>query len=173
MPRMQSFTLSLSAALLFAAALPANAQTDLKIGFVNVAYIIQNAPQTVVVEQQLRNEFAERQAELESAIEAWQESGSQLERDRDVMSAAELESMERELTSRGRELERRQEDLQEDINFRQNELLNQLQNTIGRAVQAYVETEGYDLVVTQAVYVSDDIDITEEVLKAISPPEED
>jgi Skp family chaperone for outer membrane proteins len=45
-----------------------------------------------------------------------------------------------------------------------------LQNSVGRAVQAYVEGEGYDLVLTQAVYVSDAIDITEEVLTAISPP---
>jgi outer membrane protein len=167
---MQLIALPLCVTLMSVAALPASAQGDLKIGFVNVPYIIQNAPQTAVLERRLRNEFAERQAELESAIESWQESGAEFERDADVMAAEERTERERDLTARGRELERRQEDLQEDINFRQNELLNELQNSVGRAVQAYVEGEGYDLVLTQAVYVSDAIDITEEVLTAISPP---
>lgn len=173
MTRMHSFALPLCASLLFAAALPANAQTDLKIGFVNVPYVIQNAPQTLVVEAQLRNEFAERQAELETAIEQFQERVEEVTRNADVMPASELAEIERELQNRERELERRQDDLQEDINFRQNAMLNELQNSIGRGITAYVELEGYDLVLTNAVYVSDAIDITDEVLAAISAEEEE
>jgi len=173
MTRMHSFTLPLCAAILFGAALPAIGQTEFRIGFVNIPYIIQNAQQTIVVEQQLMNEFAERQAELETAIESFQDRASEFERNADVMPASERTDMESELGSRGRVLERRQEDLQEDINFRQNELLNQLQDSIGRAVQDYVEMQGYDLVLTNAVYVSDAIDITEEVLAAISSAEDE
>jgi outer membrane protein len=173
MTRMQSLVLPLVAALLISVAGPSLAQTNLKIGFVNVPFLIQNSPRTAAVEQRLRNEFAEREADLQAMIEDFQDKQESLERNADVMPASERTSIDRDLGNLQREIQRRGDDLQEDINFRQNELLNELQSAMLSQIQTFAEDEGYDLIVTNVVYVSDSIDITDEVLAAIAADESD
>lgn len=146
----------------------AQAQDDLKIGFVNMQLLMANAPQTQAANKKLQEEFAPRQAELQSLQEDLQEKLETYNRDSSVMGEAERTQLERELQQGDRDLKRRQDELQEDLNFRQNELLEQLQSSVIGRVQAYLKDEGYDIVLTNAVYVSDAIDITDDVLQAIS-----
>lgn len=167
MTRTNIFTASLGA-LLLAASLPALAQDDLRIGFVNVAALLQNAPQTQAVNQQLMSEFAPADADLQTAVEEYQERVETYERDASVMGEAERVALERELAQSERDLQRQQQTLQEDIELRRDELLSDLQATLGDQIRRYAEAEGYDLIVSNVVYVSERIDITEDVLEAIS-----
>jgi outer membrane protein len=170
--RTQISALSLGTALLFVLLAPVNAQ-NLKIGFVNVPYLIQNAPQTQAVNQRLRNEFAPREAELQTMAEGFQKKYETYQRDASVMGEAERAALESELSEGDRTLQRRQAELQEDFNIRQEQLLGELQTAIGQQVQTYVEANGYDLVVANVVYVSEAIDITADVLAAISKNADD
>jgi outer membrane protein len=159
---------SVGAILLVAVLGPAHAQSDFKIGFVNMQFVIQNAPQTQAANKKLQEEFAPRQAALKSMQEDLQEKLDTYNRDSSVMGEAERTQLERELQQGDRDLKRRQDELQEDLNFRQNEILNQLQATLIGRVQSYVESEGYDVVLTSVVYVDEALDITQEVLQALS-----
>ncbi len=67
-----------------------------------------------------------------------------------------------------RDLERQSAVLQEDLQIRQNELLGELQVEILEKVQAYAELNDFDLIVTDAVYASDVVNITAAVYEAIS-----
>jgi outer membrane protein len=154
--------------LLLAANGAAQAQSTPKIGFVNLNAILQNAPQIPAINQQLRSEFAARDTEFQSLQEDYNERVQTYERDRDVMSASERSTLERELTQMQRDMERRATELQEDLQIRQNELLNELQVEIVQQVQEYAESNGFDLVVTEAVYASTAINITAAVYEAIT-----
>ncbi|MDX1562351.1 MAG: OmpH family outer membrane protein, partial [Gammaproteobacteria bacterium] len=126
------------------------------------------APQTVELQQRLRDEFAPREADLLAFQAELQRKAETFNRDAPVMGEAERTALERELQQGQRDLQRRDTELREDLNYRQNELLTELQRNIVQRVQNYADAEGYDLIVTDVVYVSDNIDITEAVLAAIS-----
>jgi outer membrane protein len=164
---MQMCVASLGAALLLAAAVPAGAQ-DLKIGYVNVPFLIRNAPQTQAIDQRLRNEFAPREAELQGRAEDLQDKIEVYDRDASVMGEAESTALRREIEQLERDLNRQGQILQEEFSIRQEELVNELQSTIGAQVQTWAEDNDYDLIVSNVIYVSDAIDITEQVLAAIS-----
>jgi outer membrane protein len=164
---MQTLALGLGVLLLAAGGL-AQAQTDPKVGYINLNAILQNAPQIPEINQQLRSEFASRDADFQSLQEDYNERVETYERDREVMSASERTTLERDLTQMQRDMERRATELQEDLQIRQNELLNQLQVEIVQQVQAYAEENDFDLVVTEAVYASAAVNITAAVYEAIT-----
>lgn len=168
MTRMQKAALNLGALFLLGASGAAQAQADLKIGFVNLNAIIQNAPQIPEINQQLRSEFASRDSEFQELQNQYNEKLEMYERDRDVMSASERSTLERDLTQMQRDIERRANELQEDLQIRQNELLSALQVEILQKVQTYAQENGFDLVVSDAVYASMTINITAAVYEAIT-----
>jgi len=170
MTRMHAVAISLGAALCLAFAMPAPAQTSVRIGFVNVNYVLANAPQTREVNETLTAEFAPREAALVALDAELKANRERLDRDGAVMAQTERTALEREIVNGQRDLERDAGVLQEDVQIRQNELVNELQSTIATRIQAFAVAEGYDLVVTNqgVVYASAAIDITEAVLRALS-----
>ena len=167
MTRIQVLLVSVGAVLLLAATQSVHAQSGLKIGYVNVQFLIQNAPQTQEVNQRLRDEFAPRDAELLRLQEELQEKFENYQRDASVMAEAERARIERELTEGDRNLQRRQAELQEDVNIRQSELVAELQAQVAARVQSWASAEGYDFIFTNVVYASEAVDITAEVLAGI------
>jgi outer membrane protein len=167
---MHAIAISLCAALSLALSVPAAGQTAIRIGFVNVNYVLQNAPQTAAVNDTLTAEFAPREADLVARQESWTTKRDNYTRDAAVMPQTERTALERELGEEQRELQREQTVLQEDLEIRQTELVNELQATIARRIQAFAVAEGYDLILTNqgVVYASEAIDITEAVVRALN-----
>ena len=170
MTRMHAIANLLGAGLGLALAMPASAQTNVRIGFVNVNAVLQMAPQTQELNETLNAEFAPREAALVARDEELKGKVERLNRDGAVMPQSERATLEREITTGQRDLERDAAVLQEDAQLRQNELLNELQTTIATRIRAFAVAEGYDLVVTNqgVVFASEAIDITEAVLRALS-----
>jgi outer membrane protein len=168
MTRTQTIVLSIGALLLVAASSAVQAQSEYKIGFINLNAIIQNAPQLPGLNNQLRDEFATRDNAFQARQTEFTEKTQTYERDREVMSQAERTAMERELTQMRRDLERDAQILQEDLQIRQEELIGELQVEIVEKVQAYAELNDYDLIVTDAIYVSEAVDISAQVYEAIA-----
>lgn len=168
MTRMQVLAVTLGAALQLTAIAPLQAQDSPKIGYVNVQFLLQNAPQTQAMEQTLVAEFSEREAEFSELLAEYEEERVRYERNIDVLTEAERSEGERDILRRERELERLQQELQEDVNFRRDELLGQLQSTVGALLQEFVEAEGYDIVVSNVVYVSPDADITVQAIDYVT-----
>lgn len=145
----------------------AHAQAAPKIGYVNFPAIVDQAPQTEQLMVRLRDEFAPRQRELVAMQTELQEKQDTYQRDQSVMGESERLALEREIRDGTRDLQRANTELQEDFNIRQNEELALLQRTLVQQVQAYVRNAGYDLIVTDVVYVSSALDITEDVIAAL------
>jgi outer membrane protein len=120
----------------------------------------------------LRDEFAPRQRDLVAMQTELQAKQETFQKDSSVMSEAERSALEREIRDGLRDLQRADNQLREDVNIRQNEELGTLQRTLVQQVQAYVQNAGYDLVVTDVVYVSDGINITADVIAALQAARE-
>ena len=168
MTRTQTIVLWVGALLLFTAGEGVQAQSEYKIGYINLNAIIQNAPQLPVLNNQLRDEFASRDSAFQELQADYQEKLETYQRDSEVMSRAEAQALERELTQMQRDLERNASVIQEDLQVRQNELVGELQVEILEKVQAWAELNDYDVILTDVVYVSDAIDVSAQVYEAIS-----
>lgn len=145
----------------------AGAQSDLKIGYVNFPAVVDQAPQTQALMNRLRDEFAPRQRDLVAMQTELQTKQETYQKDASVMGEAERTALEREIRDGQRDLQRADNELREDFNVRQNEELSELQRTLVAQVQAFVRAAGYDLVVTDVVYVDSRLDITQEVIAAL------
>ncbi len=141
---------------------------ELKVGYVQVDKILQDAPQTAESGKKLEREFSPRTQELERMSKQIKDLETALDKEGLTISEAERRNKERDVQNIKIEFQRKQRELREDINLRKNEELGALQDRINKAVQSVSETEGYDLVVYSGVaYASKKIDITDKVLKLL------
>jgi len=154
-------------ALACAFAVPAAAQ-DMKIGVVSLQALIERAPQTKTAMDALQEEFAPRQRELMAKQKEYEDLAAKAQKDFAVMGETERRNAEKDLRDLQREATRLQNELREDLNLRQNEEYGSLQRAMLKEVQDYAQQQGYDLIVGDGVlFVSNSVNITEEVLRAV------
>ncbi len=138
---------------------------DIKIGFVNIAVVMEKAPQAEFARKSLEKEFSDRDGKLTSSRDSILNLEDKLKREGDAMSATQRSELEREIVKRKRDFNRTKDELKEDFNIRRNEELGKLQRDIYDVILELARSEGYDLMVTERVlYASERIDITEAVL---------
>ena len=154
-------------ALLVLALTPAAAQEQ-KVGFVNVAQLMDRAPQTKVAMSALEDEFQPRQRDIVAKQKELEELGAKVNRDIAVMGETERRNAEREVRDLQREVTRLQTEFREDFNLRRNEKLGELQRALLQEVQTYAQSTGFDLIVGDGVlYASSAVNITDMVLQAM------
>jgi outer membrane protein len=141
---------------------------EIKVGYVQVDKILQDAPQTQESGKKLEREFSPRSQELDRIGKQIKDQEAALDRDGLTMSETDRRNKERDISNNKIEFQRKQRELREDINLRKNEELSSLQDRINKAVSSVAEAEGYDLVVYSGVaFASKKIDITDKVLKSL------
>lgn len=141
---------------------------ELKVGYVQVDKILQEAPQTAESGKKLEREFSPRSQELDKMAKQIKELETSLDKDGLTITEAERRNKERDVQNIKIEFQRKQRELREDINLRKNEELGSLQDRINKAVQTVAKAESYDLVMYSGVaYAADKIDITDKVLKIL------
>lgn len=141
---------------------------ELKVGYVQVDKILQEAPQTAESGKKLEKEFSPRSVELERMSKQIKDIEAALDKDALTISDSDRRNKERDAQNLKIEFQRKQRELREDINLRKNEELGSLQDRVNKAVQSVAEAEGYDLVVYSGVaFASKKIDVTDKVLKML------
>ncbi|MDO9204667.1 OmpH family outer membrane protein [Methylotenera sp.] len=141
---------------------------ELKVGYVQVDKILQEAPQTAESGKKLEREFSPRSQELDRMAKQIKDLETALDKDGLTITEADRRSKERDIQNIKTEFQRKQRELREDINLRKNEELGSLQDRINKAVQSVAKAENYDLVMYSGVaYAADKIDITDKVLKLL------
>lgn len=137
---------------------------DLKIGFVNVARLLEKAPQAAQAKKELEREFSPRDKKLVAEQKEIKQMEERLAKDAAVMSESERDRLDKDILSRKREAKRAQDEFREDFNLRRNEELTKLQKEIFEAIQSLAQAGNYDLLLTDGVvFASDKIDVTSEV----------
>ena len=141
---------------------------DLKVGFVQVDKILQEAPQTIESNKKLEKEFSSRTDKLKADVKSLKERESAFSKDALTMKESERDTKEKSLSQLRVDVQRKERELREDINIRRNEELGGLQEQINKAVTSVAKAEGFDLVLYNGVaYASEKIDITDKILKSL------
>ena len=138
-----------------------------KIGFVNTERLLREAPLSIAAQKKLEREFAARDQELQKLAKQARDLQAQLDKDGVTMSESERKAKERDLGNLNRDLQRQGREFREDLNLRRNEELGQIQERARKAIQDIAKTEKFDLIIEQAVYVDNKIDITDKVMRAL------
>ncbi|MDD2762290.1 MAG: OmpH family outer membrane protein [Methylomonas sp.] len=137
---------------------------ELKIGFVNVAKVLEKAPQAAKAKSRLETEFSPRDKALNSQMKEIKSMEERMSRDSSVMGDEERRRLEKDILDKKRDAARAQQEFQEDFNMRRNEELGNLQKRIVEAVRALAKEESFDLLLTDGViYANDEIDVTARV----------
>ncbi len=147
-----------------------------RIGFVNSARILKEAPQARKVEERLKAEFEPREAQLKQRRQGILALEDQIKNDSSLTGTARRK-LEREIRLKVSQLKFLEQEFREDQNLRRNEEIRELQKVISNVLKAQGDSGQFDLILTEGVsYVSDQIDITSqtiEMLKQISESGDD
>jgi outer membrane protein len=153
--------------LLLALALsaPADAQ-QLRIGYVDMKQVLDNAPQVIAGRAQLDREFRSRNDAIEMdelRTEALQSRLQQAD-----MNAENTAQLEREIRELRRNVTRRKEDLRDELSFRRTEEVQRLEEEINVAVKEIAQRNGFDLILSSpVVFASPELDITDLILEQL------
>ncbi len=164
---MNKFPLMLAAATLLASS-NLVAAAELKIGFVKLERLFKEAAPAVKAQKKIEKEFASRDQELQKLGKQARELQTGLERDGVTMAESERRDKEQDLARLNRDLQRMQRELREDLNLRKNEELAAVLERANKVIQQIAESEKFDLILQEAVYISPRIDITDRVIKALA-----
>ena len=138
-----------------------------KLGYVDVAKIMEQAPQAEDARVTLEEEFKPRDEALAAERESILKLEQRIQRDGDIMSASQREALTSEIRDRSRQFQREREAFKEDLSVRRNEALAKLQEEIYQVILQVAERNGYDLVLTDAIYATDEVDMSELVLRRL------
>ncbi len=145
----------------------ANAQ-DFKIGIVNTDRILRDSNVAKAAQAKLESEFLKREKDLNEAISSFKSSAEKFERDAPTMSETSRAAKQKQLIDQDREFQRKRREFQEDLNARKNEEQQIVVERANRAVKQVAESEKYDVIFQEAVYIHPKHDITDKVIKALN-----
>ena len=141
---------------------------DTRIGIVNTAKLLKEAPQAEAARKKLESEFAPRDAKIVASQKSIKDLEDKLSKDAAVMSEAARKKQEREIVSKKRDVKRSREEFTEDFNFRRNEEIGKLQKLVSETILSLAKEKQYDIILNESViYASQQVDITSFVLKRL------
>lgn len=139
---------------------------SLRVGYVNMKEVLDNAPQVVAGREMLDQEFRPRN----DVIEAEEARVAKLEQRllEGTVADDDRARLEREVREMRRDIVRMREDLRDELSFRRTEEVQKLEAQINLAVQEIAQQYGYDLVISSpVVYASPALDITDLILQQL------
>ena len=148
--------------LFMVVATPVTAQ-QLRVGYVDMKQVLDNAPQVLAGREKLDLEFRPRNETIEFQERQVQAMDDRLQMG-DLGEDARIR-LDRELREMRRNVNRQKEDLRDELSFRRTEEVQRLEDQINQAVQEIARNNGYDLILSSpVVYADPSLDITQLIL---------
>lgn len=139
---------------------------EIKVGFVDIPYLIDEAPQAQAASVRLEQEFAPRQDIIKSRKKDLDKLKQQL--DDDDLDQDQRLQIEREFNKTERRIKRDEQDFREELNIQKNEEFKQVRNTVLEAIAVFAKKNQYDLIISDGVlFANKRIDVTEQVLEQL------
>ena len=165
---MRHFFIIISTLLTFFVTANVSAEA-VKLGVVNIAYVLKHAPQAAAARKKLETEFAPRESDIIQSEKNLKTQNEKLAKDGSIMSPAGRKQLERKILNSKRDIKRAKEEFTEDLNIRRNEELNKLQKIVNAAIVTLAEEEKYDVIFGDNVmYANKTADITKKVLAQLA-----
>lgn len=165
---MKHFKTPLCLGLLLAATLTTAAAQDSKIAFINIQRITAESAPAKMATAKLEQDFSKKQKEVNEFQNSYKTLGEKFEREAPTLSESQRMTRQKELNDMGRDLQRKKRDFEEELNSRRNDELQQVFAKATKAIQQLAETEKFDVVLQEAVYINPKIDITNKVIAILN-----
>ena len=150
------------------AADPVASPVSSRIGFVDIPYLIDRAPQALEAEQRLEAEFAPRQAELEVQRAELERLAERLDDPSLALSDDERQQLDREMRGLDRRIKRSEQDFREELNIQKNDEFKNVRVVVLEAIASFGKQHDYDLIVSDGVlFANQRIDVTERILESL------
>ncbi len=154
---------SLASLLAFGAA-----AQDFRIGFVNTERVFREASMAKAAQTKLEQEFSKREKELQGMGSQLKSASEKYDREAPTLTESQRLARQRQLVDQDSEFQRKRREFQDDLNQRKNKELQQVQEKANRVIKQVAETEKYDLILQDAVYINPKHDITDKVLSGMN-----
>jgi len=140
---------------------------NLKIGFVNTERVFKESASAVRSQKKLQQEFSVREEEIKAVDSEAKGIRQRLEKDGLILEETQRRNLEGELGRLSREMQRLQREFQEELNLAKNTEMKVILKIANEAIQKIAVSENFDLILQEAVYRSDRLDITDKVIEAL------
>jgi len=142
---------------------------DYKIGYVDLSKILNESPAAKAAQKKLEQEFTPRNKQLEAQAKKLNAKREKLQKEAEIMSGDQIESLKRKIVKSERDLQRDAKEAQEDFKLRRRDELGKIENRLKEVILSVAESGKYDMIFTNSdvTYASDKsgINITAKVLK--------
>jgi len=139
---------------------------QLRIAYVDMKQVLDNAPQVLAGRATLDKEFRARNEAIE--MDEFRAGALETRLLQADLSSDNKITLERELRELHRNISRRKEDLLDELSFRRTEEVQRLEEEINVAVQEVALRNGFDLIISSpVVYANPDLDITDLILEQL------
>lgn len=139
-----------------------------KIGYVNAERILRESVPAKLARARIEAEFAARQKGIDIAVQNSQQASEAYEREAPTLSEGERARRQMEVFNMDRNVQRLQRAYNDDVNQRKSQELNNILDLSNKAIKKIALSEGYDLILQDAIFVSSRVDITDRVLKELA-----
>ena len=155
--------------LLFLTLFSLGVQADGKFAFINTKLLLEQSPQAISANDQLKEQFGEREQSLRKLAQEIQQMEKTYQTDAAIMSADQKKKAEDNIIQNKRRFQFEQQSLKEDLQSKQRELLQQVQVALKDVIQAFGTKNGYDFIFTDTsiAYASASVNITQDILKEL------
>jgi outer membrane protein len=142
-----------------------------KIGVINVRQAIVGTAEGKQAAAELQSQFAPRQSELESMNKQINDLRQRLEASNGKLSQEEQTRLQREGELKARQLQRKQDEYQEDLNAAQADVFDRIGRKMVDVLDRYARENGYVAVLdssaqnTPILFASTNIDVTPEIVR--------
>ncbi len=141
---------------------------DVRLGFVNTAQIMNEAPQADAARDRLKNEFKSRDEKivaLQNELKALEE---EMYKNSAIMNDNVRSKNEHKVISLKRDIKRAKQEFNEDLNIRRNEELTKLQKQVYDTIVAVAKEKNYDVILGDSVlFASKRVDLTGFVIQKL------
>jgi outer membrane protein len=153
------------------AAAPAAGAAGSKIGVINVRQAIVTTSEGKQASAELQTQFAARQTELEGLNKQIADLRQRLAAGQSTLSQEEQARLTRQGELLARQLQRKQDEYQEDVNASQGEVIDKIGRKMIDVLDRYARENGYVAILdssaqnTPILYASNQIDVTQDIIK--------
>jgi len=157
-------------ATLLALACVAEAQTSpaVRVGYVDMKRLLDNAPQVLAGRQKLEREFAPRDASLKGDEKRLEELRARQQREQATMATTDADALKREIDALDRSIKRSRDSMRNDLKSRGDQELDKSWREINDAVVDFAREQGFDLIVpSPVIFASSRVDVTDQVLERL------
>ncbi len=139
------------------------AAAQIKIGFVDIPFLIDEAPQAQAASNRLESEFAPRQDLIKEQKAELEILRNELEDD--ALGTTQRASKEREYRKIERRMKRDEQEFREELNIQKNQEFKKVRVYVLDAIATFAKRHNYDMIISDGVlFANKTVDVTDKVL---------